>query len=88
MRKPPQNILQYHISQLFTVTSAIYKQYAQLQTVQQHPSYTRLPQAHTSENIYSRQYVPPSITSPPTPSTTTYSDENSMNLFSKEILNK
>lgn len=86
MRKPPQNIPQYHTSLPFTETSAVSKQYAQLQTVQQHPLYTRLPQARPSKNIYSRQFVPPSIISPPTPSTTTYSDENSMDLFSYETL--
>lgn len=88
MRQPPRNIPQYHISQPFTETSAISKQYTQLQTVQQHPSYTRLPQAHISENIYLKQFVTPPIISPPTPSTTTYSDENSMDLFSNENLNK
>lgn len=84
--KPPQNIPQYHTSLPFTETSAISKQYAQFQTVQQHPSFTRLPQARPSENIYSKQFVPPSIISPPTPSTTIYSDENSMDLFSNETL--
>lgn len=86
MRKPSQNIPQYHTSLPFTEPSAISKQYAQLQTIQQYPSYTRLPQARPSENIYSRKFVPPSIISPPTPSTTTYSDENSMDLFSNETL--
>lgn len=31
MKKPPQNILQYHISQPFTEISTMSKQYAQLQ---------------------------------------------------------
>ncbi|KAF0707593.1 MADF domain-containing protein [Aphis craccivora] len=84
MRKPPQSIPQYHTSVPFTETSAISKQYAPLQNVQQHPSYTRLSQVRPSENIiYSRQFVPPSIISPPTPST--HSDENSMDLFSNSF---
>lgn len=82
MRQPPRNIPEYHISQPFTETSAISKHYTQLQT--QHPSYTQLPQTRISENIYLKQFVPPPTNSPPTSSTTKYSDENSMDLFSDQ----